>query len=697
MLSAPIATPVMLDSSLLLVLNIIGDHFGEQTRDVATMLLNQRGCTLSFLVSRFCGARVQTNSKGLQTKESVCSSLLVLQQHGCLLSELPPDVVEAVMASASSGLADGARKRSAASIENQRVIYSIHTSMVLNRLRIGKLGYHVHHLLGFGRLGELVMEELFMNGRQSFQQLRADVDARASADTADDTLQGDDRFKNIQKTFDALVARGFIIKAEELQLKRKAILKLPPKTRGAKNKRHLQGSFGTVGSIKRGRGGDDDGDDDDEFYSGDEDDDDELPAEMRPQRNRARGESFLANRWMGDGEWKEDCGFGPITEEVIYDADRLARAKREAAEAAKADALSEHNIKIEDLTTDDLEAAPSKQSDESASLKKGANDATSGIMDVEDSDSKRAGGDFLNAPAFIDERGGLWMIGWDQLIVEELKNACVRYTTERMQAKAGRVVKIILDGSEANLQTPVSIGDSSGPLTLMAIFDEYKRKYPTSAEAVAAAAAATSASDFTEKTLDLPTLKKLIQLLIEDNILAETNTVIGIPALVGARESKVEYKVKVGEIIHNLKRKTFHSIAATRFGLSTARILELLLNNGELMEQQKLSDLAIMPGREARENLYKLYKDQWIDYRDVPKRNDYNPVSTNYYWTLDQNRIKAVVLDHCYKTVLNLRIRCVSFLALSRLPLVALILIPESSLSSTPHRTTFLLTTGAPN
>ena len=655
MLSAPIAIPAVLDSSLLLVLNIIGDHFGEQTRDVATVLLNQRGCTLPFLVSRFCGARLQQiNSKGLQTKESVCSSLLVLQQHGCLLSELPPDVVEPVMDTASSGLADGVRKRLAASIENQRVIYSIHTSMVLNRLRIGKLGYHVHHMLGFGRLGELVMEELFMNGRQSFRQLRADVDARASADTLDDTLQGDDRFKNIQKTFDALVARGFIIKAEELQLKRKAILKLPPKTRGAKNKKHLQGSFGSVGNTKRGRGVDDDGNDDDEFYSGDEDDD-ELPSEMRPQRNRARGESFIANRWMGDGEWKEDCGFGPITEEVIYDADRLARAKREAAEAAKADALSEHNIKIEDLTADDLAAAPSKQSDESASLKKGAIDATSG-MDVEGSDRKCAGGDIQSAPAFIDERGGLWMIGWEQLIIEELKNACIRYTTERMQAKAGRVVKIILDGSETNLQTPVSTGDSSGPLTLMAIFDEYKRKYPTSLEAVATAAS-TSTSDITEKTLDLPTLKKLIQLLIEDNILTETNTVIGVPALGGARESKVEYKVKVGEIIYNLKRKTFHSIAATRFGLSTARIVELLLNNGELMEQQKLSDLAIMPGREARENLYKLYKDQWIDYRDIPKRNDYNPISTNYYWTLDQNRIKAVVLDHCYKTVLNLRIR----------------------------------------
>jgi len=222
-----------------------------------------------------------------------------------------------------------------------------------------------------------------------------------------------------------------------------------------------------------------------------------------------------------------------------------------------------------------------------------------------------------------------------------------------MQAKAGRVVKIILDTSALLRHVylvPTTAAETSAPLSLVGIFDEFKRR------AASAEATATDAGS-PEKILDLPTLKRLLQLLVEDNILAETTSFVTIPST-GARESKLEYQVKVGEIVHRLKRKTFQSIAATRFGLSTARIVEFLTSNNELIEQQQLSDKAIMPVREATQNLYKLYRDKWIDYHDVPKRSDYNPSSTHYYWSLEQARLKSAVLDHCYKTVLNLRIRC---------------------------------------
>jgi len=674
----------------LLVLNIIQDHFGEQTRDVAAVLLTLRGCTLSTIVSRFCTTAQGGPSKKSRSKEDICASLLVLQQHNCLQSELPPDYSSLAAATAATGagglgLDQTVAKRLMPSADSRRIIYSINTNMVLNRLRIGRMVFHAGHTSNLGRIGELLIEELFMNGRQSFQQLRADVDARARAEPS---LQSEQTFKNIQISFDALVSRGYLKKVDKLELKRQVLLKLPPKSRGAKNKRHLQGSFSAPADSNKQRRGndrdddDDDDDDEDDFFT--DEDDEELPDEMRPNRNRGRSDSFLANRgWIGDGEWKEDCGFGPVTEEIIYDAEKIACSKREERvalerEMLNADNIRETTVKVEDLTGDDFSIlAPSKQPSTSVGSlvrRVGLDDDGDDDDDVDDGDDNSNnddhGHDEMSGTeqklkmdrlqmAPVDERGGLWTIEWDQLFNEERHSACVRFATERMQAKAGRIVKIILDGSSAQFQTyqtPITSTEASLPMSLIGIYDEFKRRSAAEVENASSGVAGGSVG-VGDKNLDLPTLKKLLQVLVEDNILVETILYATSPS--GARESKSEFRVKVGTIINKLKRKTYHSIASTRFGVSTARVVELMTTNSELMEQQRLSDLAIMPGREAREILYKLYKDKWIDYHDIPKRSDYNPASTLYFWSLDQARLKNAVLDHCYKSVLNLRIKYV--------------------------------------
>eukprot|EP01035_Chromulina_nebulosa_P020073 gene20073-26066_t len=87
-----------------------------------------------------------------------------------------------------------------------------------------------------------------------------------------------------------------------------------------------------------------------------------------------------------------------------------------------------------------------------------------------------------------------------------------------------------------------------------------------------------------------------------------------------------------------------------------SRIIELLQRR-KYVDQQEISDYAIMPAREARERLYKLYRDNWLNYIEFSKRNDYNPASTYYYWYIDNERSTKSLLDNMYKTILNLRIR----------------------------------------
>ena len=105
-----------------------------------------------------------------------------------------------------------------------------------------------------------------------------------------------------------------------------------------------------------------------------------------------------------------------------------------------------------------------------------------------------------------------------------------------------------------------------------------------------------------------------------------------------------------------IKEKTLHSIACNRFNKWTGRVVRLLLQK-KYVEQGKLGDSAIIPPRDAREILYWLYRERWIDYLEISKRNDFNPASTYYFWTLDRDQITESILTTNYKAIVNLRLR----------------------------------------
>jgi hypothetical protein len=64
--------------------------------------------------------------------------------------------------------------------------------------------------------------------------------------------------------------------------------------------------------------------------------------------------------------------------------------------------------------------------------------------------------------------------------------------------------------------------------------------------------------------------------------------------------------VNFENIISAMRRRTILQIAQGRFGIASGRIIELLQRN-KYLEQQTVSDRAILPARETRERLYRLY------------------------------------------------------------------------------------------
>jgi hypothetical protein len=104
-----------------LVLSIIEEHFGSITKDVAIAVITIDNSTL-FQIAKKC-SQLPKDSK--LTSKQVREALLVLQQHNCLIIELPEEI----------DVEGDAPLVAAEKLKQPGLIYSICFDMVLNRLR----------------------------------------------------------------------------------------------------------------------------------------------------------------------------------------------------------------------------------------------------------------------------------------------------------------------------------------------------------------------------------------------------------------------------------------------------------------------------------------------------------------------------------------------------------------------------------
>ena len=160
-------------------------------------------------------------------------------------------------------------------------------------------------------------------------------------------------------------------------------------------------------------------------------------------------------------------------------------------------------------------------------------------------------------------------------------------------------------------------------------------------------------ADSSGKTIDRKTLEVLLETMrcdstgVVDKVLCDDKNM---------STRSPHYLVNKSAILQAVRRRLIHAIAEERFGYQSARIVELLQCKNYL-EQQKISDMAILPAKEGRERLYDLYQNQWVDYMEVSKRGDFNPSNTYFFWTLSTEKLMENMLNAQYGTVYNLRCR----------------------------------------
>ncbi len=253
----------------------------------------------------------------------------------------------------------------------------------------------------------------------------------------------------------------------------------------------------------------------------------------------------------------------------------------------------------------------------------------------------------------------LYKIGWDEIIQHRQFEVIVNFIKERFDIDAAAIVKVLLDCS----MSPIQVDKDA--------IKAYNFKY----------------SDVFSKAATLSNISEEISTLIQSElswrekmenfkgIVAVQNNTANIdtskikqkiedilldPIAIFKEEKDANkrsyYKINITACLTSIREQTMYEIAVKRYDLTTGRIIRLLMD-GNYLDQQKVSDMAIIPPKEARQKLYTLYKDKWIDNVEISKRADYNSASTYYFWFFNINFALKHLCDKCYKAIYNINVR----------------------------------------
>eukprot|EP01036_Dinobryon_divergens_P029315 gene29315-38392_t len=242
----------------------------------------------------------------------------------------------------------------------------------------------------------------------------------------------------------------------------------------------------------------------------------------------------------------------------------------------------------------------------------------------------------------------VWTLGWDQLYRECRHQCCVNFAAARNESLAGSVVRTILSASMSLNSDVGYLQTKSAPLSAEKI---HQKLLEEAADAHGNSSSSSSSGvrmkmemgTTQSQVVDIVTLRKLLEIMRLDSMPVLLK-VIGSDKTPGGPEYMVNMET------------TKHKIAVDRFGQASGRIIELLTRN-KFLEQQAISDMVLVPAREARERLYRLYRDRWVNYVELSKRCDFSPATSFFFWFLDLDRMQSAIVNHLYQSVYNLKIR----------------------------------------
>ncbi|XP_077989640.1 DNA-directed RNA polymerase III subunit RPC3-like isoform X2 [Glandiceps talaboti] len=149
--------------------------------------------------------------------------------------------------------------------------------------------------------------------------------------------------------------------------------------------------------------------------------------------------------------------------------------------------------------------------------------------------------------------------------------------------------------------------------------------------------------------LNLPkqTLDQYLKLLADDQMEFITKT---------GESGGGMYAMNIFKVIKVLCTAHIESVVQERFGSKCCRIFRLLLLKKHL-EQKQVEEFAMIPAKEAKELLYRMFSEHFVALQEIPRTPDHAPSRTFYLFSVNLNEVSRMLLERCYKAQTNVIFR----------------------------------------
>ncbi|XP_005107758.2 DNA-directed RNA polymerase III subunit RPC3 [Aplysia californica] len=122
------------------------------------------------------------------------------------------------------------------------------------------------------------------------------------------------------------------------------------------------------------------------------------------------------------------------------------------------------------------------------------------------------------------------------------------------------------------------------------------------------------------------------------------------------------FQINYYKAIRALSVSLIESIVLERFGSKALRMFKVILAKRHV-EQKQVEEHAMLPPKEAKELLYKMFAENYVSLTELSKTPDHAPARTFYLFNVNLIQVSRMILEKCYKAVANVMIRrdkCIS-------------------------------------
>ncbi|BFY97657.1 hypothetical protein BsWGS_00696 [Bradybaena similaris] len=226
------------------------------------------------------------------------------------------------------------------------------------------------------------------------------------------------------------------------------------------------------------------------------------------------------------------------------------------------------------------------------------------------------------------EGPGLWCVNVHQFHHHFRDQAIIAAVARHIDQKAAEVVRTMLRLSET-------------------------RTVPTSPESVALS--------FTEIYSALPKDKQIQKNTLDQYLKCLSENCPSFMTKVGESGGGV-YQINFMKAIKEICVSQIETIVLERFGSKGLRMFRVLLADRQV-EHKQVDERAMLPPKEAREILFKMFDENFITMTELSKTPDHVPARTFYFFNVNLIQVSRMLLEKCYMAAANVMIRrqkCIS-------------------------------------